>query len=228
MSGTFLTEGFTLVRNVLPDEICERLTDHLRTDSAGTRELLSQPWCATLAAELHRHPALAAQIPATHVAVQCTGFDKSAAQNWLVPIHQDLSIPVAARVSDSSLQGWSEKEGQLYVQPPRNVLEDLIAVRLHLDDCGMNEGPLRVVPRSHQQGRMGEAAMQEARSVHGEAVCLARQGDALLMRPLLLHASSKSTGERPRRVLHFVYGPRVLPLGLRWARTALDADCSKD
>ncbi|WP_439891701.1 phytanoyl-CoA dioxygenase family protein [Ralstonia sp. 25C] len=220
MSGTFLTEGFTLVRNVLPDAICERLTDHLRPDSAGTRELLSQPWCAALAAQLHRHPALAAQIPATHVAVQCTGFDKSAAQNWLVPIHQDLSIPVAARVDNSSLQGWAEKEGQLYVQPPCGVLEDMIAVRLHLDDCGPNEGPLRVVPRSHQQGRMCETAMHEARSTHGEVVCLAQRGDALLMRPLLLHASSKSTGERPRRVLHFVYGPRVLPLGLRWARTA--------
>lgn len=220
MSGTFLTEGFTLVRNVVPDNVCERLTDNLRTDSAGSRELLSQPWCATLAAELHRHPALAPLIPATHVAVQCTGFDKSPTQNWLVPIHQDLSIPVAERVADTSLQGWSEKEGQLYVQPPRHVLEDLIAVRLHLDDCGTNEGPLRIVPRSHQQGRMCEAAMYEMRSAHGEIICLAQRGDALLMRPLLLHASSKSTGEHPRRVLHFVYGPRALPLGLRWARAA--------
>ena len=220
MSDTFQTEGFSVVRQVLPDAICERLTDHLRADSAGTRELLSQPWCAALAAELRRHPALSELIPATHVAVQCTGFDKSPTHNWLVPIHQDLSIPVAERVSDTSLQGWSEKEGQLYVQPPRSVLEDLIAVRLHLDDCSVSEGPLRVVPRSHQQGRMCETAMHEARSTHGEVICVAQRGDALLMRPLLLHASSKSTGERPRRVLHFVYGPRDLPLGLGWARTA--------
>jgi hypothetical protein len=36
------------------------------------------------------------------------------------------------------------------------------------------------------------------------------------MRPLLLHASSKATSPVPRRVLHFVFGPPTLPLGLEW------------
>jgi hypothetical protein len=40
--------------------------------------------------------------------------------------------------------------------------------------------------------------------------------DALLMKPLILHASSKATSGARRRVLHFVYGPKVLPFGLRW------------
>jgi hypothetical protein len=36
------------------------------------------------------------------------------------------------------------------------------------------------------------------------------------MRPLLLHASSKASGSSLRRVLHFLFGPRDLPHGLRW------------
>ncbi|WP_296227291.1 phytanoyl-CoA dioxygenase family protein [Ralstonia sp. UBA689] len=218
MACDLLADGYTLISGVLAANACKRLAGQLYADGAGTRELLSRPWCAELAADLRRHPALAPLIPASHVAVQCTGFDKSAGQNWLVPIHQDLSVPVTERVSDPALTGWSEKEGRLYVQPPRDVLEDLIAVRLHLDDCGPAEGPLRVVPGSHRQGRVGQAQMLDARDTQGEVTCLANRGDALLMRPLLLHASSKSTGERPRRVLHFVYGPRVLPLTLRWAQ----------
>ena len=40
----------------------------------------------------------------------------------------------------------------------------------------------------------------------------------MLMRPLLLHASSKATGASRRRVLHFVFGPPALPHGLAWVR----------
>jgi hypothetical protein len=42
------------------------------------------------------------------------------------------------------------------------------------------------------------------------------KGGAMIMRPLLLHASSKSSVGLPRRVLHFVYGPAALPEGLCW------------
>jgi hypothetical protein len=85
------------------------------------------------------------------VAVQSTLFDKSPEKNWLVSLHQDLSIPVNRRVDSP---GWSEKEGQLYVQPPVSVLEQLVAVRIHIDDCPEESGGLRVVPRSHSQGRL--------------------------------------------------------------------------
>ncbi|AXV82131.1 phytanoyl-CoA dioxygenase family protein [Ralstonia solanacearum] len=219
MHGDFDTDGYTIVPGVLPAEACACLADKLNVDSAGTRELLTQPWCAALADTLRRHPALSPWLPATHAAIQCTGFDKSARQNWLVPIHQDLSIPVAERIGDPALQGWSEKEGRLYVQPPRHVLEDLIAVRLHLDDCGETAGPLRVVPGSHRRGRLAQAQMLAEREQRGEVACLSDRGGVLLMRPLLLHASSRSTGALSRRVLHFVFGPRTLPLGLRWAQT---------
>ncbi|WP_459204068.1 phytanoyl-CoA dioxygenase family protein [Ralstonia pseudosolanacearum] len=127
-------------------------------------------------------------------------------------------MPVAERIDDPALQGWSEKEGRLYVQPPRQVLEALIAVRLHLDDCGATAGPLRVVPGSHRQGRLTQAQMLAERERRGEVACLSDRGGVLLMRPLLLHASSRSTGALSRRVLHFVFGPRTLPLGLRWAQ----------
>lgn len=55
-----------------------------------------------------------ALIPAGHVAVQCTYFEKSVDKNWLVPIHQDLSIPVRERGDRPALCGWSENEGALH------------------------------------------------------------------------------------------------------------------
>jgi hypothetical protein len=150
------------------------------------------------------------------VAVQCTYFEKSASRNWLVPIHQDLSIPVARRVDEPSLRGWSEKEGALFVQAPAELLAQLVAVRLHLDACGADDGPVRVLPGSHRLGLIDPQAAVLMRSTGAEVTCEAEPGDALVMRPLLLHASSKATGRSRRRVLHFVFGPRVLTHGLAW------------
>ncbi|WP_431097894.1 phytanoyl-CoA dioxygenase family protein [Polaromonas aquatica] len=219
--AAFTTQGFALVPQVLTATQCEAAASRLAgmsTNSAGTRCLLSEAWCQALAARVRRHASMAPLVPAGFAAVQCTYFEKSASRNWLVPVHQDLSIPVADHVEHASLSGWSRKEGTLYVRPPAELLEQLVAVRLHIDACGASDGPLRVVPGSHLYGRMQAKDAAAARQVQSEFTCTAGQGSAMAMRPLLLHASSRSTGGNMRRVLHFLFGPRVLPFGLRWQR----------
>ncbi|QQP96352.1 phytanoyl-CoA dioxygenase family protein [Lysobacter enzymogenes] len=185
---------------------------------AGDRDLLREPWCGELAARLRERLAGAGLLAQDAVAVQCTLFRKSANRNWKVTLHQDLSIPVAARVQDARLSAWSRKQGGHFVQPPAELLERLLAVRLHLDPCGPGDGPLRVVPGSHRHGRLDAAAAAALRASQGETACTAQRGDLLIMRPLLLHASSKAT--RPqgrRRVLHFLYGPREPGYALHWS-----------
>ena len=148
------------------------------------------------------------------MAGQCTLFDKSPEKNWLVALHQDLSIPVKFLVDSPDCSGWSEKEGRVYVQPPISVLEQLVAVRIHLDECPVESGALRVVPGSHLEGPLSRERAEALRSLHDETVVPVARGGALILRPLLLHASSKTTSGTPRRVLHFVFGPPKLPLGL--------------
>ncbi|MDB5931807.1 MAG: hypothetical protein JWR60_3514 [Polaromonas sp.] len=142
-------------------------------------------------------------------------------RNWLVPFHRDLSIPVARRVDAPGFQGWSDKEGMLFAQPPADLLAQVVAVRLHLDDCGPEDGPLRVIPGSHRLEDAGLAPDAPAASRAAEVACQAGPGALLVMRPLLLHASSKATGQSRRRVLHFVFGPGQLPHGLQWHHDGL-------
>jgi ectoine hydroxylase-related dioxygenase (phytanoyl-CoA dioxygenase family) len=104
----------------------------------------------------------------------------------------------------------------VYVHPPVTALEQLVAVRVHIDDCPEESGVLRVVPKSHLQGRLSRELTEELRSQHGEMAGPVARGGALVMRPLILHASSKATSLASRRVLHFVFGPPRLPLGLEW------------
>jgi ectoine hydroxylase-related dioxygenase (phytanoyl-CoA dioxygenase family) len=144
-------------------------------------------------------------------------FDKSLGKSWSVTLHQDLSIPVKEKVDHPQCSGWSVKEGTLYVQPPMALLRHMVAVRLHLDDCGIENGPLRVVSGSHSLGRVSDAEMEAAQRTQGDTVCTVPRGGALVMRPLLLHASSKATARSQRRVLHFVFAPPNLPHGLSWS-----------
>lgn len=212
---TFERDGFVSLRGLLASAQCEQLLRQLPAmNGAGSRTLLAQPWCAELANQILVAEALAGILPAGHVAVQCTFFEKSEAMNWLVPVHQDLSIPVRQRTEAEGARGWSLKQDGWYVQPPTAVLQQMVAVRVHLDDCGADDGPLYVVPGSHMQGAISPLAAAGMRQ--GEVACPALAGDALVMRPLLLHRSSKSTGASRRRVLHFLYGPASMPQGIEW------------
>ncbi len=211
--------GYAWARKALSTADCEQIAAHCEaapSPSAGSRCLLAQAWCVALAGQLRRHAALFTLIPADYVATQCTYFEKSAAQKWLVPIHQDLSIAVAERVSDPALSGWSHKEGALFVQAPENLLRQLIALRLHLDPCTADDGPLQVIPNTHTRGRISNAAALDLKAKSPPVACTAECGDVLALRPLLLHASAKAGGNSRRRVLHFVFGPRDLPYALRW------------
>jgi hypothetical protein len=214
----FKSSGYFVIPGVIDAVLNRRLGAFIGgiAGGAGSRRLLDEAWCAHLAGALRGDARIRSLLPRNAVAVQCTLFDKSPTKNWLVAFHQDLSIPVSGRVNSPECSGWSEKEGHLYVQPPVSVLEQLVAVRVHIDDCPAESGALRVVPRSHSQGRLDQGQAETLRLQHGETVVPVARGGALVLRPLILHASSKATSPAPRRVLNFVFGPPTLPLGLEW------------
>jgi ectoine hydroxylase-related dioxygenase (phytanoyl-CoA dioxygenase family) len=144
-------------------------------------------------------------------------FDKNDAANWKVPWHQDVTIAVRERVDSADYGPWSVKAGVTHVQPPTNVLEEMLSVRLHLDDCPSENGALRVIPRSHLGGKLGEVRMDEIVSTSKAVTCELAAGGALLMYPLLVHASSAAVRPGHRRVLHFDFAVQELPGGLQWA-----------
>lgn len=211
--------GYVIAPSVLgPDEASsiESALSQMPTFGAGTRNLLELEWCRGVVEHLRTAPGLGDLLPGSTVAVQCTLFDKTPDQNWLVALHQDLNIPVSARVEHPGLGVWSVKEGQTFVQPPDELLAQLVAIRVHIDECGPENGPLRVVPGSHRAGRLAASAALQLRDRLGEVACTVGRGGALILKPLLLHASSKALSPNHRRVLHFLFGPASIGYGLRW------------
>ncbi len=146
--------------------------------------------------------------------VSATLFDKRPGANWFVPPHQDLQVPIQGRTEAPGWTNWSVKAGQQYVEPPLEVLQQMLAVRVHLDECPGENGALQVVPRSHRRRLSEEDVSLIAEQEY--QLCPVEAGEVLLMNPLLVHRSRSSRLPQRRRVLHVVYCAAKLPGGLAW------------
>lgn len=175
--------------------------------TAGERHMLNHTWCSSVSEAIQKK--LADQLPdMAHLKpIQCTYFQKNENTNWHVSWHQDRSLPISA---DENPQGISRiKAGQRYHQPSQEDLDRVIAIRLSLDGCNLMNGGLKVLPGSHKEGILSENKILALdKKITHEIPDVAR-GCTLIMRPLLLHASSKSKSGALRRVLHFTYENRL-------------------
>ncbi len=213
------THGFALVSGVL---IAAQI-EHLQTALAdmdtgpGLRDLaLRVDAVRTLACSAAVRALVDPVLGPQAAVVRSIFFNKRADLNWQVAWHQDLTIAVREQASVEGFGPWSLKQGIVHVQPPLAVLERMLTVRIHLDDADADNGALWVVPGSHAGGRLAAADAAQAAHAACTHLCAAHAGDALLMRPLILHASRKSSSARPRRVLHLEFAADPLPVPLRW------------
>jgi hypothetical protein len=221
MYSDIQNRGFTLVRGLLSHSAIEELAGPLgAAPCAGQRGMLSHPFVRQLAMS---EPLLTAVRPYLNESprpVRAIYFDKTPGTNWLVAWHQDMTIAVMHRVEAPGFGPWSRKNGITHVQPPVELLQSMITLRLHLDDTDGSNGALRLIPGSHALGRLDAQGIERLRSAIPEETCRARRGDALLMRPLILHASGRSTSAGHRRILHIEYAGCELPHGLQWNQGA--------
>jgi ectoine hydroxylase-related dioxygenase (phytanoyl-CoA dioxygenase family) len=133
-----------------------------------------------------------------------------------VPWHQDLTITVRQRKVVAGFNCWTLKAGIDHVQPPARILEEMLALRLHLDATNEESGALKVIPGTHRRGRLSAEDIQQIRQETKPVVCSAQRGDVLAMRPLLLHSSSVSSNASHRRVIHLEFCSVDLPGELEW------------
>lgn len=136
---------------------------------------------------------------------RATLFDKSPDANWLVVWHQDTGLPLQQQRSTPGWGPWSVKQGVIYAHAPEGALRQIVALRIHLDDSLVDNGPLRVLPGTHVLGILGDDSIEELTTQIVPHECVASRGQVLAMRPLLVHSSSKSRTGTSRRVLHIEY-----------------------
>ena len=207
--------GFVVVPACLDGRTVELLCREFAESRRAERNILAVPSVHELASSRPVREIIETVLGPHSFAVRGIFFNKTPSSNWKVVWHQDLTIAVRERRDVNGFGPWTRKAGVWHVQPPAEVMSGMLAIRLHLDESGIDNGPLRVIAASHKEGRL--SAEEIARSERGNCVtCVVPRGGALLMRPLLLHASSACVSPRPRRVIHFEFAAKELPHGLEW------------
>jgi ectoine hydroxylase-related dioxygenase (phytanoyl-CoA dioxygenase family) len=207
----FEEAGFEIIPSVLTAEACDKIIRLVGEPGNSRQPHLAAPEILPIL----RASSLAEFFEKPWQIIRSLYFDKTPDANWSVPCHQDLTICIRERRDVLGFTSWSIKEGIHHVTPPIEILEEILTIRIHLDDCGAENGPLRVVPKSHRYGKLSDERVQKLRA-NEEVTCIVPKGGALLMRPLLLHASSRATSPNHSRVLHIEVTRSKLPHGLDW------------
>jgi ectoine hydroxylase-related dioxygenase (phytanoyl-CoA dioxygenase family) len=202
--------GFELIPGVLHEQeikgIVEPLRDaEMRRSRAGIRHLMSSPEIGGLAKDPRLRTIAEEILGCEAIPFRATLFDKSPTANWLVAWHQDTALPIRERTDIPGWGPWSVKEGINYGHAPTHALDQVVALRVHLDNSTKENGPLRVLPGTHKLGVLTDEEVYRLGAESSSCNCLADQGTVLAMRPLLIHSSSKCQSQASRRVLHIEY-----------------------
>lgn len=222
MGGNLAQDGFEIHRGVFAaDEIQSLRKEAARISrEAGSACVRNPASRSTLFAAFSESPKLLALLPAGLTSVRSILFDKTDAVNWPVAWHQDLTISVAEEVACENYRPWSVKDGIPHVQAPVSLLKTMVTARIHLDPTGADNGALIVAPRSH---RLGKLDSETIASLTGRAtvICECQPGDVLIISPLILHSSKRSTRPNHRRILHFEFAPPdALDSRLTWHKSS--------
>lgn len=202
--------GFQIIEQALRatdlDSLRHKLErSDLKRSRAGVRHALKHA-CVAKVAEDPRVLSLARDVLGDQAfPFRATLFDKSPKSNWLVVWHQDTALPLQERRDTPGWGPWSTKDGVIYAHAPAEALRQVLALRIHLDDSTSENGPLRVLPATHTNGVLSDDAIHQLAAGISPVNCLCSAGDILAMRPLIVHSSSKSLSDAPRRILHIEY-----------------------
>lgn len=142
-------------------------------------------------------------------------FDKPEKSNWYVSYHQDLTISVDKKLDLNGFGPWTTKQNQFAVQPPIDYLKNIFTIRIHLDDTDENNGALKVVPNSHSKEIYRPETIDW--NVETEEICSVNKGGIMIMKPLILHGSNRTTNNQKRRVIHIEFSNMELPEEINWS-----------
>lgn len=222
-SPTFAVDGVEIRAAVLSAANIKAISDEIRID----HEIVRRTGIRNLEKKFASIAQVAADPSVLSIAASLLGnaprlvralfFDKTLERNWFVAWHQDRTVTLNRRLKMPGWGSWTEKEGVHHVQPPSAVLEQMLTIRIHVDDADEEGGCLRVIPGSDKLGILTQDEIDRAVRTSTPQACVAAAGDALIMRPLILHSSRKSRRHAHRRVVHLEYSSYDLPAGISWA-----------
>lgn len=148
-----------------------------------------------------------AQMGSNYRCIKSTYYDKPPGSDWELGFHQDVHINLKDKLDDTGFDLWVKRNGYFQVKPPVEILENMVTLRIHLDDCTEENGALMIVPGSQKSGFIDVSNYKVENAITIEL----KEGDILKVNPLLLHAASRNTTLGHRRIIHLEFSNQELP-----------------
>ncbi|WP_199118755.1 phytanoyl-CoA dioxygenase family protein [Pedobacter sp. ASV28] len=220
--------GFAIIEEIYSKEEIDQIVDQIEqadqskmtfrksTDLFAIRQFLKEVPDSMVPIFNHKLKTLIYGIFGTgYFNVKSIYFDKPSTSNWYVPYHQDLTIAVDRNTDLVGFSSWTVKQQQFAVQPPLEILKNIFTIRIHLDNTNAENGALKVIPKSHLKNIYRPETINW--TTETEITCNVKAGGIMIMKPLLLHSSERTTNQRRRRVIHLEFSDSELPSGIEWA-----------
>jgi ectoine hydroxylase-related dioxygenase (phytanoyl-CoA dioxygenase family) len=210
--------GFSVIPGILEEDrvtlLAESLaTANLRRSRAGVRHALGHATVASLASDAQLLDVAQCILGPSAYPFRATVFEKTTDANWLVVWHQDTALPLRHQQETPGWGPWSVKEDVIYAHAPASALSQVLALRIHLDDSTLQNGPLRVLPATHTLDVLTNDAIHQLAQDIAPVECCVPRGGIVAMKPFVVHSSSKSQSECARRVLHIEYAANAAIAG---------------
>ncbi|KQB40519.1 phytanoyl-CoA dioxygenase family protein [Flavobacterium aquidurense] len=234
-SNEINSEGFTIIDNVYSENEIEKLISLIENITENETENATFRKSQDLFAIRQFHKEIPETLPYIfnqnlkdiielnfgegYFITKSIYFDKPEKSNWFVAYHQDLTISVNKKIEAVNFENWTVKQNQFAVQPPKEILEDNFTIRIHIDKTTKDNGALKVINNSHSKGilRIEKLDFEKEK----ETICEVEKGGIMIMKPLLFHASNKTTNNERRRVIHIEFSKQQLPDRLEWSEKVL-------
>ncbi|MGI9651810.1 phytanoyl-CoA dioxygenase family protein [Chryseobacterium sp. RLHN22] len=226
--NSIIENGFTVINNIFSDEEIEKISAVIQNidisketfrkseDLFAIRQFLKEiPEVKDLIFNENLKTIIKEIFGENYFTVKSIYFDKPENSNWYVAYHQDLTISVDKKVELENFGPWTTKQNQFAVQPPLDILENIFTIRIHLDDTDENNGALKIIPKSHAKGIYRPETIDW--NVETENICKVEKGGIMIMKPLILHGSNRTTNGKKRRVIHIEFSDKELPEELNWS-----------
>lgn len=200
---TTFTDVYTAeeIRSILAEIVKgdrDNLTFRKTEDLFAIRQFLKEiPAASSLVFNDHVRSIITDLFGTDYFVVKSIYFDKPPTSNWFVTWHQDLTISVDCKADLPGYGPCTVKQNQYAVQPPQEILKDNFTIRIHLDDANESNGALKVISGSHIKGIYRPETIDWNKET--ALTCNVQAGGVMVMHPLLLHASSRTTNNKPRK-----------------------------
>src|SRR6476620_6712573 len=190
INDNIVQEGFCIAQHLYTDKFIDEIIEQLdrynalqysKQKSSGFSLLTYIPFIKDLAHSQQLISLVKQVLGGNTFPTNAFVLDKTQDNNWALDWHQDLKIAVKRKIETKGYDNWTVEFGIPHTIPSKEILDKRLSVRIHLDDCFIENGTILIAPKSHKFGIFKDKAEIERITANETLYCEIRKGGALFI-----------------------------------------------